>query len=144
MKQSNTRITADRLLNKAKNNKFIHRIRVKDRIVNKLKFSCKGISKKKIKAPLTTFRNVLKTQKSPSSLNIGFKLHNNEICTYRQVRNGFTYFYCKRRVLSDGISTGPLDVELCPVKSKRDYEIQIDDYDSELIHLLHEMNDADS
>lgn len=72
-----------------------------------------------------------------------FKLHNNVICTYCQARNGFSYFYCKRRVLSDGISAVTLDVELCPVKSKCDYEIEIDDYDSELIHLLHEMNDAD-
>lgn len=98
MKQSNTRITADRLLNKAKNNNSIYRKRVKDRTVNKSKFSCKGISKIRVKAPLTTFRNVIKTQKSSPSLNMGFKLHNNEIYTYRQVRNGFTYFYCKCRV----------------------------------------------
>lgn len=74
---------------------------------------------------------------------MGFKLYNNQICTYRQVRNGFSYFYCKRKVLSDGVSTEPLDIELCPVKSKCDYEIEIDDYDSELIHLLYGMDNTD-
>lgn len=54
---------------------------------------------------------------------MGFKLHNNQICTYSQVRNGFSYFYCKRKVLADGVSTEPLDIELCPMKPKSDHEI---------------------
>lgn len=49
--QSNTKITADCLRNKAIKNKFIYRKRVKDRIVNKSKFSCKCISKKRVKLP---------------------------------------------------------------------------------------------
>lgn len=85
----------------------------------------------------------MKTQKASSGVNMGFKLNNNKICTYRQKRNGFTYFYCKRKVLSDGISTEPLDVELCPIKPTKDYEMEIDDSDLELVHLLAEMDETD-
>ena len=67
---------------------------------------------------------------------MGFKVRNNGVCTYRQMRNGFTYFYCKRKVLSDGVSTQPLDIELCPVKPPKDHETEIDDLDLQLIHLL--------
>lgn len=58
--QSNTKITADRLRNKAIKNKFLNRKRVKDRIVNKSKFSYKFISEKRVQTPLTTFRTTLK------------------------------------------------------------------------------------
>ena len=139
VRQSNATITANRLLRKAKNVRSVVRnIPFTSKVVNKSTFSCKGISKKRVKAPLTTFRNVLKTQKASSGVNMGFKLHvnNNKICTYRQKRNGFTYFYCKRKILSDGISTEPLDVELCPIKPTKDYEMEIDDSDLELVHLL--------
>lgn len=103
--------------------------------MTQIKFSCKGISKRRLKAPLTTFRNVLKTQKTHHGVNMGFKLRNNSICTYRQVRNGFTYFYCKRKVLGDGISTEPLDLELCPLKSKKEYETEMDDFDLQLVQI---------
>ncbi|XP_052693820.1 uncharacterized protein LOC128172088 [Crassostrea angulata] len=143
-KESPAWIAAQRILKRAlKKSRSPKRLFVKQRIVTKIKFSCKGISKKRVTAPLTTFRYVLKTQKPSSSVNMGFKLHNNKICTYRQARNGFSYFYCKRKVLSDGITTLPLDVELCPVKSKNDYEIEIDDFDLGLVHLLDELNDSD-
>ena len=69
---------------------------------------------------------------------MGFKLRNNSVCTYRQKRNGFTYFYCKRKVLSDGSTTEPLDLELCPLKAKKDHEIEIDDFDLQLVHMLSE------
>ena len=45
---------------------------------------------------------------------MGFRLKNNSIFTYSQEKIGFNYFYCKRKVLRDGISTVPLDIELCP------------------------------
>lgn len=69
---------------------------------------------------------------------MGFKLRNSSVCTYRQVRNGLTYFYCKRKVSNDGISTEPLDLELCPLKSKQECETEIDDFDLELVHMLAE------
>lgn len=52
---------------------------------------------------------------------------------------GFFYFYCKRKVLADDVSTEPLDIELCPMKPKSDHEIAIDYFDLNLIHLLAEV-----
>lgn len=72
----------DCLFNKVKNNNFIYRKCVKDRIVNKLKFFCKGILKIRVKVFLIMFRNVIKIQKLLLSLNMGFKLYNNEIYMY--------------------------------------------------------------
>ena len=46
--------------------------------------------------------------------NVGFRLKNNSIHTYSQDKVGFNYFYCKREVLSDGISTIPLKLTLSP------------------------------
>lgn len=55
------------------------------------------------------------------------------------MRNGFSYFYCKRKVLADGVSTAPLDIELSPMKPKSGHEIVIDDFDLNLMHLLAEV-----
>ena len=38
--------------------------------------------------------------------------------TYSQDKIGFNYFYCKRKVLEDGISTRPLDICLSPWSHK--------------------------
>jgi hypothetical protein len=70
-------------------------------------------------------------------------------------KNGFSYFYCKRRVLDDGVCTVPLDLELCPIKKESmdeeeqpmgvdetetqmevDTPVVLDDNDRYLIHLL--------
>ena len=37
-------------------------------------------------------------------------LVNNAMNTYTQVRDAFSYFYPKRKVLADGVSTTPLDI----------------------------------
>ena len=84
----------------------------------KHKFSSNRISKKRVKDPFGTFKKVLLTHHSQSSTNIGFITKNNSIYTYQQERYGFTYFYIKRQVLADGISTKPLDIVLQPIKSK--------------------------
>ena len=34
------------------------------------------------------------------------------MCTYVQVKNAFSYFYPKRKVLEDGVSTIPLDISI--------------------------------
>jgi hypothetical protein len=83
-----------------------------------------------------------------------FRVRNNGIATYQQRRNGFSYFYCKRRVLDDGVSTVPLDLELCPIKKEPmdeekpmevddtetpmevDTPVVLDNNDRYLIHLL--------
>jgi len=86
------------------------------RLAREVKFSSKGITKRRVKAPMTTFRHVLNTQRIGNGTLKGFRARNNGISTYEQTKNGFSYFYCKRRVLDDGVSTVPLDLELCPIK----------------------------
>ena len=77
-----------------------------------VKFSCKGISKSDIdkKSVYDLYLNVLKTKKIESGVNTGIRMINNQMTTYQQTRAGFTYFYYKRKVLDDGISTIPLDI----------------------------------
>ena len=41
----------------------------------------------------------------PQSLSNVYKM-----CTYVQEKNAFSYFYPKRKVLEDGVSTAPLDI----------------------------------
>ena len=86
--------------------------------VHEYKFSSKGISKRSVKAPMTSFRRVLKMHKAQSARNRGFRVRHNHIYTYTQERRGFSYFYCKRKVMDDGIHTEPLDITLCPVPPK--------------------------
>ena len=77
-----------------------------------VKFSCKGISKKDIDKTTVydLYLNVLKAKKIESGVNTGIRLINNQMTTYQQARAGFTYFYYKRKVLDDGVSTIPLDM----------------------------------
>ena len=81
----------------------------------KVKVSCKGISKKNLKSPLYTFRNVLSQKKPCGGVNKGFIKKNNYIYSYNQFRQGLTYFYIKREVLEDGVHTKPLLLTLTPV-----------------------------
>ena len=74
------------------------------------KYSCKGISKRGNTITKDTYLRVLKTQESQSGENRGFRVLDNKVLTYAQFRVGFSYFYPKRKVLSDGISTIPLDI----------------------------------
>jgi len=59
---SNTRMAAFRLLRRAKKlpvKRLVHR----SRLVREVKFSSKGITKRRVQAPMTTFRHVLNTQR---------------------------------------------------------------------------------
>jgi hypothetical protein len=79
------------------------------------KFSSKGISRRSLGGDLfSKYKKVLDTQEKEDGENTGFRLKNNNIYTYTQIRSGFTYFYCKREVLDDGINTIPLDIVLRP------------------------------
>ena len=62
------------------------------------------------------YKKVLTTACSAKATNIGFGVFNNTVMTYKQIRNGLSYFYCKRRVLPDGITTVPLDIVLKPYR----------------------------
>ena len=82
------------------------------------KFSTKGLSKNRITNPLELFQNSLNQQTSHSSTNVGFVSKKNSIFTYEQQRAGISYFYIKREVQADGITTKPLDLVLQPITSK--------------------------
>ena len=127
-----TQIAAYQLLRRAKHLKSKQKDRQNQTHIE-TKFSSKGISKRRAKAPLTTFRHVLLSQKLSSATNIVFRAHKNGIFTYEQERCGFSYLYCKSKVLENGIDTVPFDLELCPLR-KQQTEQEVDD--AYLIHLL--------
>ena len=52
------------------------------------------------------------TKQNSSGVNKGFRVVNNMMYTYEQVRDAFSYFYPKRKVLTDGVSTTPLDIQV--------------------------------
>ena len=74
------------------------------------KFSCKGVNKKCNDINKEKYFNVLLSKQSASGMNRGFRVVNNAMHTYTQVRAGFSYFYPKRKVLEDGVTTLPLDI----------------------------------
>lgn len=84
-----------------------------------IKFSLKGVNKRNFVDPTCTFEKVLRTQETQMSINRGIRLRGNTLFTYEQSKKAFTYFYCKRRVLNDGIHTRCLDLTLKPKKRKR-------------------------
>ena len=124
-------ITASRLLKRAKGWGLKRNGRRRAHHVQEYKFSSKGVSKRHLTSPMSKFRRVLKTHRAQSGCNRGFRMRNNVVFTYTQERRGFSYFYCKRKVLDDGIHTDPLEITLCPLPS---HEQDVDD--QELIHML--------
>ena len=74
------------------------------------KFSCKGVNKKTNPITKEMYLDVLQTKCTQTVTNRGFRLHGLHIYTYRQLKNGLTYLYVKRRVLADRVSTEPLDL----------------------------------
>ena len=80
----------------------------------KQKISCKGVSKKNLHQPMDKYKHALKNKTTRHSTNFGFRMKGSNIFTYSQEKIGFNYFYCKREVLSDGISTRPLNICLSP------------------------------
>lgn len=74
------------------------------------KLSSKGINKNTNDITIESFKNVLHTKEDTTATNRGFRMVNNRIVSYLQEKKGLTYFYDKRKVLEDGISTEPLDI----------------------------------
>ena len=74
------------------------------------KYSCKGVNKKRNSINKDKYLKVLMTGEPESGENRGFRVVKNRVLTYAQFRLGFSYFYPKREVLADGISTVPLDI----------------------------------
>ena len=51
------------------------------------------------------YKNVLYERESRGGVNHGFRVRANQVVTYQQKRRALGYFYCKRKVLADGVST---------------------------------------
>ena len=76
----------------------------------KQKNSCKGVSKKALTNATEKFQETLTTKNVTTTKNIGFRINKSVIQTYSQEKISFNYFYCKRKVLEDGVTTEPLDI----------------------------------
>ncbi len=74
------------------------------------KVSCKGLQKRHNALTKEKFLTVLTSQNSGHGTNRGFRSLNNQVFTYTQVRDALTYFYPKRKVMADRVSTAPLDI----------------------------------
>ena len=74
------------------------------------KYSTKGLSKRQNVIDKDTFLAVLTNRRSGSGVNRGFRVRDSSVMTYVQERAALTYFYPKRKVLADGLSTAPLDL----------------------------------
>jgi hypothetical protein len=84
---------------------------------NGVKMSSKGVNKNGVKDPLSIFKRVLTTKTAQGGQNRGFRPKDGKVFSYTQRRNAFSYFYCKRRVHADGVTTSPLDLVLKPLPS---------------------------
>ncbi|KAJ8021643.1 hypothetical protein HOLleu_38905 [Holothuria leucospilota] len=74
------------------------------------KLSCKGVNKKRNHIDKELYENVLATRQTSSCENKGFRVKDNQMYTYSLRKDAFTYFYPKRKVLEDGITTTYLDI----------------------------------
>ena len=74
------------------------------------KTSCKGIQQKRNNLTRENFNQILETWQSISFENAGFIRDGVKTKTYKQTKKGLTYFYAKRKVLSDGVSTTHLNI----------------------------------
>jgi len=54
--------------------------------------------------------NVLRHAEPYIGTNRNFRMHDGQMFTYTQTRTGLSYFYGKRKVLDDGVSTAPTDL----------------------------------
>ena len=74
------------------------------------KLTCKGANKAAVrkKDPFAIFETVLAEGESVKTKNRGFRVVPGGISTYEQDKRCFPYFYCKREVASDGVSTSTL------------------------------------
>ena len=74
------------------------------------KCTTKGLNKRQNTIDKDAFLSVLTKRRSGSGVNRGFRVRDSSVMTYIQERAALTYFYPKRKVLADGLSTAPLDL----------------------------------
>ena len=77
---------------------------------SKSKYSCKGVNRNTNAINKDTYLRVLRSKVTGSAMNTGFRVRGNSVFTYTQAKDAFTYFYGKRKVLDDGVSTTYLDI----------------------------------
>ena len=74
------------------------------------KYSTKGLSKCHNAIDKNALLEVLTNRRSGRGKNRGFRVRHSTVLTYVQERAALIYFYAKRVVHEDGVSTGPVDV----------------------------------
>ena len=74
------------------------------------KHSCKGLNKQRNNLTKDAYLEVLRTQKSGGGVNKSFRTDGKHIYTYQQQRQSLSFFYPKRLVQQDGVSTLPTRV----------------------------------
>ena len=85
-----------------------HKTPCKDKDCHKT--SCKGIQNRRNNLTREHFEEILKSQQPAFFENAGFIRDGVKTKTYTQTKKGLSYFYAKRKVLSDGVSTTHLDI----------------------------------
>ena len=88
------------------------------------KTALKGLNKGYIVNPLEKCKEVLVTCKTDVGVNKGFRVRDNTLFTYEQLRAGIENFYCKRELVDD-IHTKPLDIVLCPGKNSNAQKLRM-------------------
>ena len=73
------------------------------------KHSSKGINRS-FKLTKDDYLEVLEKKTTAPQINRGFIFKNNRMLTYELTKQGLNYFYCKRKLLEDGLSTTYLDL----------------------------------
>lgn len=81
------------------------------------KLTCKGANKAGVRKrdAFNMFETVLTDREGVKTKNRGFRVVSGGISTYEQDKRCFPYFYCKREVKEDGVSTSTLKLTLNPV-----------------------------
>ena len=74
------------------------------------KRSTKGVNKRLNPYTEEDFSNVLNTGIDCPGVNRGFRVTDEGMFTYEVEKKGGSFFYCKRKVLEDRVSTRPLDI----------------------------------
>ena len=74
------------------------------------KCTTKCLNKRQNTIDKDAFLSVLTNRRSGSGVNRGFRVRDSSVMTYIQERAALTYFYPKRKVLEDGLTTAPLDL----------------------------------
>ena len=78
---------------------------------DKVKVSCKGTQQRRNTLGKEHFEKLLQTKEPHKVENAGFiRGKDGVIKTYTQAKTGMSYFYAKRKVLADGVSTTHLDI----------------------------------